>query len=229
MAEQLAWDFERRKMERKLEVKNDELEDLTRKLGFSTEAEADAIKRYEQALEYNRVVEAKVEELKTGFDKEMGELLGKLSDLKDELMQREVELEPDSASESQVSDVKCSLKSRKSEEFAKPTLRLSEEKVVGQNRTASSVASDHKQDVEVTGMQIFLKTLSGKTTVIRVKPSETIDSLKSKIQVKEGIPSRRQLLFFSGKSLEDSRTLAHYNITKESTIHIMVRLCAQKI
>ena len=74
------------------------------------------------------------------------------------------------------------------------------------------------------GMQVFVKTLSGKSISVEVQPDESVESLKAKIQAKEGIPPDQQRIIFGGKQLDSLKSISDYDIDEDSTLHLVLRL-----
>jgi ubiquitin len=71
-------------------------------------------------------------------------------------------------------------------------------------------------------MRIYLKTLFGKSVILEVEPTDTVECLKAKIQEKEGVPPHQQRVIFAGRCLEDGHTLNDYKIQRDGTIHLVV-------
>lgn len=90
-----------------------------------------------------------------------------------------------------------------------------------QSRTSSL---DRVLEIPNGGMQLFVKTLTGKTVSVEVEEGESIEDVKAKISEKEGIPAEQQRLIFGGQQLQDGKTLDDYDVSDDATLHLVLRL-----
>jgi len=96
--------------------------------------------------------------------------------------------------------------------------------VFGRPSSSASVAASACLNMPRGGMQLFVKTLTGKTVSIEVEEGESIEDVKAKISEKEGIPPEQQRLIFGGQQLQDAKTLDDYNVGDDATLHLVLRL-----
>lgn len=91
-------------------------------------------------------------------------------------------------------------------------------------RLSLGVAFGLLMAVSASAMQITVKTVTGQAIPLTVEPGDTIEAVKGMLQNKAGMPPDQQRLLYSGKQLEDNRTLADYNIQDQAILHLVLRL-----
>ena len=97
-------------------------------------------------------------------------------------------------------------------------------KATGRHNAVSNSSLQNIIDIPRGGMQLFVKTLTGKTVSIEVEEGESIEDVKAKISEKEGIPPEQQRLIFGGQQLQDAKTLDDYDVGDDATLHLVLRL-----